>query len=101
MKKLLLLFVLCLCFPVVDKACTSIIITGKATLDGRPLMWKHRDTGAPYNHIGYFDEGGYRFLGLVNSDDPEGAVWTGRDVYKRQNTGISTTAYRATQIIDR
>ena len=77
MKKLLLLFVLCLCFPVVDKACTSIIITGKATLDGRPLMWKHRDTGAPYNHIGYFDEGGYRFLGLVNSDDPEGAVWTG------------------------
>ena len=31
MKKLLLLFVLCLCFPVVDKACTSIIITGKAT----------------------------------------------------------------------
>ena len=77
MKKLLLLFVLCLCFPVVDKACTSIIITGKATSDGRPLMWKHRDTGAPYNHIGYFDEGGYRFLGLVNSDDPEGAVWTG------------------------
>ena len=65
MKKLLLLFVLCLCFPVVDKACTSIIITGKATLDGRPLMWKHRDTGAPYNHIGYFDEGGYRFLGLA------------------------------------
>ena len=77
MKKLLLLFVLCLCFPVVDKACTSIIITGKATPDGRPLMWKHRDTGAPYNHISYFDEGGYRFLGLVNSDDPEGAVWTG------------------------
>ena len=33
MKKLLLLFVLCLCFPVVDKACTSIIITGKATPD--------------------------------------------------------------------
>ena len=50
-------------FPVVDKACTSIIITGKATPDGCPLMWKHRDTGAPYNHIGYFDEGGYRFLG--------------------------------------
>ena len=40
-------------------------------------MWKHRDTGAPYNHIAYIDEGGYRFLGLVNSDDPDGAVWTG------------------------
>ena len=41
------------------------------------IFGRHRDTGAPYNHIGYFDEGGYRFLGLVNSDDPEGAVWTG------------------------
>lgn len=59
------------------EACTSVIIAGKATPDGRPLMWKHRDTGAPYNHIAYVEEGGYRFLGLVNSDDPDGAVWTG------------------------
>ena len=76
MKKLLLLFVLCLCFPVVGPgACTSIIITGKATPDGRPLMWKHRDTGAPYNHISYFDEGGYRFLGLAKPMI-RGAKWT-------------------------
>ena len=58
-------------------ACTSVIISGKATPDGRPLLWKHRDTGAPYNHIAYVNEGGYRFLGLVNSDEPDGAVWTG------------------------
>ena len=77
MKKLLVFFVFCLCFPFVDKACTSIIITGKATPDGRPLMWKHRDTGAPYNYVGYYNEGRYAYIGLVNSDDPEGAVWTG------------------------
>lgn len=58
-------------------ACTSVIISGKATSDGRPLLWKHRDTGAPFNHIAYVNEGGYRFLGLVNSDEPDGAVWTG------------------------
>ena len=77
MKRLIGLVLLALCLPSFGWACTSIIITGKATPDGRPLMWKHRDTGAPYNHIAYFDEGGYRFLGLVNSDDPQGAVWTG------------------------
>ena len=32
-------------------ACTSVIVSGKATPDGRPLMWKHRDTGTRYNHI--------------------------------------------------
>lgn len=78
MRKLLFLLTVCFCFFLQDqKACTSIIISGKATPDGRPLMWKHRDTEAPYNHIAYFDQGGYRFLGLVNSADPSGAVWTG------------------------
>lgn len=78
MKKLILSAIFCFCFSIQQQyACTSIIISGKATPDGRPLMWKHRDTGAPYNHIAYIDEGGYRFLGLVNSDDPDGAVWTG------------------------
>lgn len=78
MKTLLLFAALCcafFCEPAA--ACTSIIVSGKATPDGRPLMWKHRDTGAPYNHIVYVDEGGYRFLGLVNSDEPQGSVWTG------------------------
>lgn len=58
-------------------ACTSIIISGKVTPDGRPLMWKHRDTSVPSNHMAYFDEDGYRFLGLVNSDSRANEVWTG------------------------
>lgn len=49
MKKLILAAILCFCFSIQQQhACTSIIISGKATPDGRPLMWKHRDTGAPY-----------------------------------------------------
>lgn len=78
MKKLLLLITFCFCLSLQQQqACTSIIISGKATPDGRPLMWKHRDTGTPFNHIAYINEGGFPFLGLVNSNDPDGAVWTG------------------------
>lgn len=78
MKRLLLLLAVCLgLFARESVACTSIIISGKATPDGRPLMWKHRDTEVPYNHIEFFDEGGYRFLGLVNSGDSTRAVWMG------------------------
>lgn len=59
------------------KACTSIIISGKVTPDGRPLMWKHRDTEVPFNHIAYFNDGGYPFIGLVNSVKSSEDVWTG------------------------
>ena len=79
MRNILCAFIATLCLlPWRGEACTSIIISGKATPDGRPLMWKHRDTGAANNHIVYFDEGGYRFLGLVNSSKKGSrAVWNG------------------------
>lgn len=58
-------------------ACTSAIVTGKVTADGRPLLWKHRDTGEEHNRIEYFVSDRYKFLGLVNSPDEGGIVWTG------------------------
>jgi len=58
-------------------ACTSAIVTGKVTPDGRPLMWKHRDTGEEQNRIEFFSTGKYRFIALVNSPDPVGEAWTG------------------------
>ena len=50
-------------------ACTSAIITGKLTPDGRPLLWKHRDTGEDNNRIEYFKGKKYNFTALVNSPD--------------------------------
>lgn len=32
-------------------ACTSAIVGGRLTRDGRPLMWKHRDTGCVDNFV--------------------------------------------------
>ena len=58
--------------------CTSIVISGKATADGRPLMLKHRDTGHLNNAIGYYQGPKYTFIGLVNAETAfEGEVWTG------------------------
>lgn len=72
-----LLGVSLLLFAQAAEACTSVIISGKATPDGRPLMWKHRDTEAPFNHMAFFQEDNHRFIGLVNSNKACGEIWTG------------------------
>lgn len=59
------------------KACTSAIITAKASESGRPLLWKHRDTGQEQNRVEYFTTGKYPFLAIVNFDDVAGTAWTG------------------------
>ena len=76
MKRLLLTSLLLLaalpCF-----CCTSVIISGRVTSDGRPLMLKHRDTGEQNNRVEHFSGPLYRFIGLVNSPSAGGEVWTG------------------------
>lgn len=49
-------------------ACTSVIVSGKATTTGRPVMFKHRDTGQLNNRIERFKGEKYSFVALVNSD---------------------------------
>ncbi|HDP97964.1 MAG TPA: hypothetical protein ENN22_02125 [bacterium] len=59
-------------------SCTTAIISGKATHDGRPLLFKHRDTGELNNKLMFFTDGKYDYIGLVNSPDAEGnEVWAG------------------------
>ena len=58
-------------------ACTSFIISGKATPTGRPMMFKHRDTGELNNRIDYFEGEKYAFMGLVNTPSLGGEVWAG------------------------
>ena len=66
MKKILLLAVaaLVLAGPRID-ACSSVIVSGRATADGRPLMLKVRDESGQNNNIQYFTGENYRFLGFV------------------------------------
>lgn len=58
-------------------ACTSAVISSRASADGRPLLWKHRDTGELDNSIAHFRGPSYSFVSLVNSGTPEGESWIG------------------------
>lgn len=58
--------------------CTTAVVSGKATDDGRPLLLKNRDADALQNKLVYFFDGKYRFIGLVNSEDKNNKeVWCG------------------------
>lgn len=85
---LIVLFLVSSALPV--EACTSIIISGKSTPDGRPVMWKNRDTDTYQNSIMYFNDGKYNSMGLIDSDDPTGkAIWIG---YNSAGFAIMNTA---------
>jgi hypothetical protein len=59
-------------------ACTTAIVAGSATANGRPLLWKNRDAENKQNQVVYDDTGRYPFVGVVNSGDPAGfEVWAG------------------------
>ncbi|MBR4995730.1 MAG: hypothetical protein IKY82_06680 [Alistipes sp.] len=77
LKYLLSLLFVVMMLPAAE-ACTSAVISARATKSGRPLLWKHRDTGTEWNHIEHFRGKRFAFTGLVNSDDAERKeVWAG------------------------
>lgn len=75
-KYFLLFFAVLLASPIFP--CTTAIITGRASKDGRPLLYKHRDTGFLDNKVMLFTDGVYTYMGIVNSEDKTGKeVWGG------------------------
>ena len=66
MKKLLSLLLL-IAVTAPAWACSSAVISGKVTPDGRPLLWKNRDTGFMKNHMTYVKGEKYDFVANVNS----------------------------------
>ena len=71
-------------------ACTSVIVSGRVTKDGRPMIFKHRDSGNVHNMMLVVQGRKYRYLGLVNAGDtlPKD-VWGG---YNEAGFGIVNTA---------
>ncbi len=77
MKKFLSILIFIL-IAKISVGCTTIVLSGKYTKDGRAMIWKLRDTEHYQNKLKFFDSGKYSFIGLINSDDPEGKdVWSG------------------------
>ncbi len=79
MKKLTIIILLIAgLFSAEINACTTAVISGKYTKNGKPLLWKHRDTWAVNNKIMHFKDGKYEYTALVNSKDKKGrSVWIG------------------------
>ena len=79
--------------PMAVYACTSVIISASASPDGRPMMWKNRDTGFLDNRLEHFKGEKYPYVGLVNSK--EGVL--GREVWIGSNTAgfsiMNTASY--------
>jgi hypothetical protein len=59
-------------------ACTTAVISARATADGRPLLWKNRDSDDRHNQVVYCADGKYAYVGLVNEGDAAGMeIWAG------------------------
>ena len=61
-------------------ACTSFIVSGKATKDGRPMIFKNRDTGE-VNNVVVVEQGElYRYMGITAfSDKKPNDIWGGHN----------------------
>ncbi|HOW84824.1 MAG TPA: hypothetical protein P5119_05665 [Candidatus Aminicenantes bacterium] len=61
--------------------CTLALASGRATANGRALMWKNRDASATNNKLAFFKGPKYAFIAVVNADDaaPADAVWGGQN----------------------
>ncbi len=58
------------------EGCTTAVISGAATVDGRPLVWKNRDTSYRDNALAILRGPEFRFLALINAGDST-QVWAG------------------------
>lgn len=59
------------------KACTTAVISGRATADGRPILWKNRDTKTgKHNEVVYLQKGKYKAIAVVNANNYK-TVWMG------------------------
>lgn len=78
MKKVVMVLIALPLFVPMAQCCTTAIVSGKHTNDGKPLLLKHRDTDIPQNKLMFFNDGKYDYIGLVDSPDTLGAmVWAG------------------------
>ncbi len=91
-RRIFLTLVLVLLSVDIATACTSVIVSGKITKDGRPLIFKNRDT---YNldNVSVLVQGEkYRYLAIVAAKDTtQYCVWSGHN--EKGFAILNTAAY--------
>jgi len=72
--------------------CSTAVISGAAGVDGRPILWKNRDTDHLSNKVVFVADAPHSYLGIVDADDA-----SGRRVYVGLNSAgfavMNTVAY--------
>lgn len=59
-----------------SEGCTTAVISGRVTVDGRPILWKNRDTSNQHNNVVLLTDGKYKSLVIVNAGSTR-SVWMG------------------------
>lgn len=82
MRSLIVLFVvLVVGYPLAAQRadqCTAAVISPGAGAEGRPMLWKNRDTGELSNRVVFVKEQPFSYLALVDKQDPSGRIcWAG------------------------
>lgn len=78
--KIILALLFTFLLPNVNEACTSFIVSGRVTPDGRPLALKNRDTPNLNNHVMIKQGERYKFIAVVSDDDKDASnVWQGHN----------------------
>jgi hypothetical protein len=58
--------------------CTVAVVSGKATPDGRPLLWKTRDSSPVPNKLVYIKGKNFDYVGIVDGTDIKlRSIWAG------------------------
>ena len=79
-RRLLIALMAVLGVIIAADACTSAIVSGKLTANGRPLMWKNRDTNDLNNRVERIKghDGLMEFVALFDARDlQDTAAWMG------------------------
>jgi hypothetical protein len=59
-----------------SEECTTVVVAGRATVDGRPLLWKNRDTDDVHNEVVYITGGVYPLVAIINANSTA-STWMG------------------------
>ena len=81
-RRMLSVLALCLslCMPQAGWACTSFIVSGRVTKDGRPLIFKNRDTSGTSNVMVMIQGELYRYVGITGYTDTRPRnIWGGHN----------------------
>ena len=92
MKRIAFTLLLSLSATAAAFACTSAIVSANKTLNGRPLLWKHRDTGEENNKVERTPagDGVFEHVALYNASDTlNREAWMG---YNSEGFAIMNTA---------